>query len=229
MAEARSWLSQPGDRRRRPRRQARAVAHRRTLFPVAGLRDRVASRRPAARDRTRAPAPRARRIAGAPRRSQRAVRLQLERARHRRPWQHVREQRWVPLQRGGVQTRHDRRARAGRAVRQVADGIALPNRMVVSPDNKTLIVAESFTGNLVAFDISPSVRGGRPGRPVPQDGGEKETGMTNVIVDISISLDASSPLRTERRRNRWDRAVSASTRGRSAAISAAGRSSPRGR
>jgi sugar lactone lactonase YvrE len=37
--------------------------------------------------------------------------------------------------------------------RQVADGLAFPNGMVVTPDNKTLIVAESFTGNLTAFDI----------------------------------------------------------------------------
>lgn len=38
-------------------------------------------------------------------------------------------------------------------VRQVADDLAFPNGMVVTPDNATLIVAESFTGNLVAFDI----------------------------------------------------------------------------
>ena len=40
------------------------------------------------------------------------------------------------------------------AVRQVADNLAFPNGMVVTPDNATLIVAESFTGNLVAFDIA---------------------------------------------------------------------------
>src|SRR6266850_5026133 len=38
--------------------------------------------------------------------------------------------------------------------RQVADGIAFPNGMVVTPDNKTLVVAESFTGHLTAFDIA---------------------------------------------------------------------------
>src|SRR5438477_292616 len=32
------------------------------------------------------------------------------------------------------------------AVRQVADGLAFPNGMVVTPDGKTLIVAESFAG-----------------------------------------------------------------------------------
>jgi sugar lactone lactonase YvrE len=39
------------------------------------------------------------------------------------------------------------------AVRQVADDLAFPNGMVVTPDNRTLVVAESFTGNLLAFDI----------------------------------------------------------------------------
>jgi sugar lactone lactonase YvrE len=38
--------------------------------------------------------------------------------------------------------------------RHVADGLAFPNGMVVTPDNKTLVVAESFTGNLTAFDIA---------------------------------------------------------------------------
>ncbi|MGN6699432.1 MAG: SMP-30/gluconolactonase/LRE family protein [Thermomicrobiales bacterium] len=40
------------------------------------------------------------------------------------------------------------------AVRQVADNIAFPNGMVITPDNKTLIVAESFAGKLTAFDIA---------------------------------------------------------------------------
>lgn len=38
-------------------------------------------------------------------------------------------------------------------VRQVAHGIAFPNGMVVTPDNKTLIVAESHASRLAAFDI----------------------------------------------------------------------------
>jgi sugar lactone lactonase YvrE len=37
---------------------------------------------------------------------------------------------------------------------KVADGIAFPNGMVVTPDNRTLIVSESFTGRLLAFDIA---------------------------------------------------------------------------
>jgi sugar lactone lactonase YvrE len=40
------------------------------------------------------------------------------------------------------------------SVRRVADGIAFPNGMVVTPDNSTLIVAESFAGRLSAFDIA---------------------------------------------------------------------------
>lgn len=40
------------------------------------------------------------------------------------------------------------------SVRQVADGIAFPNGMVVTPDNSTLIIAESFSGTLTAFDIA---------------------------------------------------------------------------
>jgi sugar lactone lactonase YvrE len=39
------------------------------------------------------------------------------------------------------------------SVRQVADGIAFANGMVVTPDNSTLVIAESFAGTLTAFDI----------------------------------------------------------------------------
>jgi len=39
------------------------------------------------------------------------------------------------------------------AVRQVADGVAFPNGMAVTPDNTTLIVAESYGNRLTAFDI----------------------------------------------------------------------------
>jgi len=37
---------------------------------------------------------------------------------------------------------------------QVADGIAFPNGMVVTPDDSTLIVAESYARRLTAFDIA---------------------------------------------------------------------------
>ncbi len=39
-------------------------------------------------------------------------------------------------------------------VRQVADDIAFPNGMVVTPDNATLIISESFAGQLTAFAIA---------------------------------------------------------------------------
>ena len=40
------------------------------------------------------------------------------------------------------------------SARQVADGIAFPNGMIVTPDNSTLIVAESYGQKLTAFDIA---------------------------------------------------------------------------
>jgi len=42
----------------------------------------------------------------------------------------------------------------GGAARCVADGIAFPNGMAVTPDNSTLIVAESYGKRLTAFDIA---------------------------------------------------------------------------
>lgn len=41
------------------------------------------------------------------------------------------------------------------AVRQVADDIGFPNGMAVTPDNATLIVADSYRHSLLAFDIDP--------------------------------------------------------------------------
>ena len=40
------------------------------------------------------------------------------------------------------------------SARQVADGAAFPNGIVVTPDNSTLIVAESYANRLTAFDIA---------------------------------------------------------------------------
>jgi sugar lactone lactonase YvrE len=51
--------------------------------------------------------------------------------------------------------------------REVADGLAFPNGMVVTPDNATLIVAESFARRLTAFDIGPD--GGLSNRRVWAD------------------------------------------------------------
>jgi sugar lactone lactonase YvrE len=41
------------------------------------------------------------------------------------------------------------------AVRQVADGFGFPNGMAVTPDDSTLIIAESYAHVLTAFDITP--------------------------------------------------------------------------
>ena len=53
------------------------------------------------------------------------------------------------------------------AVRDVADDIALPNGMAVTPDNSTLIVADSHRHHLVAFDIGAD--GGLSGRRIWAD------------------------------------------------------------
>jgi sugar lactone lactonase YvrE len=56
------------------------------------------------------------------------------------------------------------------SVRQVADGIEFGNGMAVTPDNSTLIVAESYGHRLTAFDIGSD--GGLSGRRVWADLGE---------------------------------------------------------
>jgi sugar lactone lactonase YvrE len=53
-------------------------------------------------------------------------------------------------------------ASADGSVRQVADDIAFPNGMAVTPGNSTLIVADSYRHSLVAFDIGAD--GGLSGR-----------------------------------------------------------------
>ena len=56
------------------------------------------------------------------------------------------------------------------AARQVADGIAFGNGMAVTPDNSTLIVAESYSKRLTAFDIAAN--GGLSNRRVWADLGD---------------------------------------------------------
>jgi sugar lactone lactonase YvrE len=56
----------------------------------------------------------------------------------------------------------------GGSVRRVADGIAFPNGMAVTPDNGTLVIAESFAGRLTAFGIADD--GGLSNRRVWADG-----------------------------------------------------------
>jgi sugar lactone lactonase YvrE len=54
------------------------------------------------------------------------------------------------------------------AAREVAGDIAFPNGMVITPDNSTLIISESFAGRLTAFDIAPD--GSLSGRRVWAEG-----------------------------------------------------------
>jgi sugar lactone lactonase YvrE len=56
----------------------------------------------------------------------------------------------------------------GGELRQVADDIEFPNGMVITPDDRTLIISESFAGRLTAFDIDPD--GGLSGRRVFAEG-----------------------------------------------------------
>jgi len=63
------------------------------------------------------------------------------------------------------------------SVRQVADGIAFPNGMAVTPDNATLIIAESFAARLTAFDIAAD--GSLSNRRVWADG----VGPDGICVD----------------------------------------------
>jgi sugar lactone lactonase YvrE len=71
---------------------------------------------------------------------------------------------------------------ADRSARQVADGIAFPNGMAVTPDNATLIIAESHGKRLTAFDISAD--GGLTNRRVWADLGDG--------VPDGICLDADN-------------------------------------
>jgi sugar lactone lactonase YvrE len=61
--------------------------------------------------------------------------------------------------------------------REVADGLAFPNGMVVTPDNATLIVAESFARRLTAFDIA-------------DDGGLANRRVWADVTGDGICLDA---------------------------------------
>ena len=55
-------------------------------------------------------------------------------------------------------------------MRQVADGVDFPNGMAVTPDDSTLIVAESYGRRLTAFDIAAD--GGLSNRRVWADLGD---------------------------------------------------------
>jgi sugar lactone lactonase YvrE len=68
------------------------------------------------------------------------------------------------------------------SVRQVADGIAFPNGMVVTPDNSTLIIGESFARRLTAFDIAAD--GSLSNRRVWADG----VGPDGICMDAGSAI-----------------------------------------
>jgi sugar lactone lactonase YvrE len=70
------------------------------------------------------------------------------------------------------------------SARQVADGVAFPNGMVVTPDNSTLIVAESYGNKLTAFDIATD--GGLSNRRVwaDLDGGYPD----GICLDVDNAI-----------------------------------------
>jgi sugar lactone lactonase YvrE len=70
--------------------------------------------------------------------------------------------------------------------REVASEIAFPNGMVVTPDNNTLIVAESFAARLTAFDIAED--GSLSNRRVWADG----VGPDGICLDSDGCIWASS-------------------------------------
>ncbi|MGH8866840.1 MAG: SMP-30/gluconolactonase/LRE family protein [Actinomycetes bacterium] len=68
------------------------------------------------------------------------------------------------------------------SVRQVAGDIAFPNGMVVTPDNSTLVISESFAGRLTAFDIAED--GSLSNRRVWADG----VGPDGICVDAEGAI-----------------------------------------
>jgi sugar lactone lactonase YvrE len=70
--------------------------------------------------------------------------------------------------------------------REVANELAFPNGMVVTPDNKTLVVAESFAARLTAFDIEDD--GGLSNRRTWADG----VGPDGICLDADGCIWASS-------------------------------------
>lgn len=70
--------------------------------------------------------------------------------------------------------------------REVANELAFPNGMVVTPDNRTLIVAESFAARLTAFDVTDD--GSLSNRRTWADG----VGPDGICLDADGCIWASS-------------------------------------
>jgi sugar lactone lactonase YvrE len=81
----------------------------------------------------------------------------------------------------------------GGELRQVAGDIQFPNGMVITPDNRTLIISESFAGRLTAFDIDAD--GGLSRRRVFAEG----LGPDGICLDaegaVWVSTGGSSVVR----------------------------------
>jgi sugar lactone lactonase YvrE len=73
------------------------------------------------------------------------------------------------------------------AARQVAGDLAFPNGMVVTPDNSTLIISESFAGRLTAFDIAAD--GSLSGRRVWAEG----LGPDGICMDSEGAVWVQTP------------------------------------
>jgi sugar lactone lactonase YvrE len=73
------------------------------------------------------------------------------------------------------------------SVRRVADGIAFPNGMTITPDNSTLVIAESFAARLTAFDIADD--GGLSNRRVWADG----VGPDGICTDAGAAVWTGVP------------------------------------
>jgi len=72
--------------------------------------------------------------------------------------------------------------------REVANELAFPNGMVITPDNRTLVVAESFAGRLTAFDIDDD--GSLSNRRLWADG----VGPDGICLDADGCIWASSAI-----------------------------------
>lgn len=81
----------------------------------------------------------------------------------------------------------------GGTVREVAGDIQFPNGMIITPDDQTLIISESFAGQLTAFDIAPD--GGLSNRRVFAKG----LGPDGICMDaegaVWVSTGGSSVVR----------------------------------
>ena len=74
------------------------------------------------------------------------------------------------------------------SARLVAEGVAFPNGMAVTPDGSTLIVAESFASRLGAWDIEPdgSLSNRRVWAPVPD-------GVDGICMDAEDAVWCATP------------------------------------